>query len=126
MLVYCWLRKIKGKFPTMLISFLMVQACAYESEEDLFGSKLCDPEQVTYSLVIAPLISTNCAITSCHDGSNANLPDWNIFDNVQASAQEIKERTGNRTMPPSASGLVLSSEEIDDIACWVENGAQNN
>jgi hypothetical protein len=105
---------------------LLLAACAYENEEDLFGSKTCDPQESTYSGMINPILAVNCTIPSCHDGSSPALPDWTVFENVQSSAQDIRERTGNRTMPPSRSGIVLSAEQIDDIACWVENGAQNN
>ena len=117
---------MKVRCAVILIGFFMLQACAYENEEDLFGSNVCDPEQVTYSGVISPLITTNCAIPACHDGSNPALPNWSIYENVQANAQKIKERTANRTMPPSASGIILSAEQIDNIGCWVDNGAQNN
>ena len=101
-------------------------SCENENEEELFGVNPCSPESATYSKTIEPIISANCAVPNCHDGSNQSIPDWTILENVQAQAALIKERTGNRTMPPSSSGLILLKEEIDDIACWVDNGAQNN
>lgn len=101
-------------------------SCAYENEDDLFGENPCEPELTTYSEVVEPIISSNCAIPSCHDGSNSAAPNWTIFDNVQAQAQDIKERTGNRTMPPSSSDKILTAAQIADIACWVDNGAQDN
>jgi len=110
----------------LAVAVLGIKSCAYENEDDLFGINPCQPEITTYSGVIEPIIANSCALPNCHDGSNAALPNWTIFENVQAEAVEIKERTGNRTMPPSSSGIVLSAEQIDDIACWVDNGAQNN
>jgi len=104
---------------------LYLSGCAYESEEEIFGVNNCDPQQVTYSNVVQPIITTNCAIANCHDGGNT-LPDWTIFDNVQANAQLIKTRTSNRTMPPSNASISLTAQEIDAIACWVDSGAQNN
>ena len=101
-------------------------SCAYQNEEELFGTTPCNPEIVTYSQVIEPILTNNCAIPSCHDGNDPAIPDWTDFQNVQSQSQEIKERTGNRTMPPSSSGKILTAEQIDDIACWVNNGAQNN
>jgi hypothetical protein len=101
-------------------------SCAYENEEDLFGSNTCQPQMVTYSQVIEPILTNNCTLLFCHDCSDPAIPDWTVFHNVQANAQEIKEHTGNRTMPPSNSGKILTAGEIDDIACWVDNGAQNN
>ncbi len=101
-------------------------SCAYENEEELFGSNPCQPEVITYSAVIEPILAENCILSGCHDGSNPSLPNWNLFENVQANAAGIKERTGNRTMPPSNSGKILSAMEIDNIACWVDGGAQDN
>lgn len=105
---------------------LCTSSCAYDNEEDLFGESPCNGQQATYSQVIQPIITSKCAIPGCHEGSNASLPDWRVFNNVQSNAAAIKERTGNRTMPPSNAGVQLTASEINDIACWVDSGAQNN
>ena len=110
----------------LLVAGQLVWSCAYENEEELFGANPCDPDIVTYQLVIEPIFSQNCSIPGCHDGSNNSIPDWQVFSNVEAYAQEIKQRTGDRTMPPSSSDKLLSAKQIADIACWVDNGAQNN
>jgi len=115
--------------PNLLLMIILGQllwGCAYENEEELFGANPCDPDQVTYQQVVQPILSENCSIPACHDGSNNSIPDWQEFGNVQAYAQEIKQRTGDRTMPPSSSDKLLSAEQIANIACWVDNGAQNN
>jgi len=101
-------------------------SCAYENEEELFGNQNCAPNSVTFSGDIQPIIVANCALSGCHDGSNPSLPDWTVFSNVQSKAQLIKFRTGNRTMPPSNAGVQLTSDEIDAISCWVDDGALNN
>jgi hypothetical protein len=105
---------------------IVIKSCAYENEEELYGINPCQPNLTTYSEVVEPIIANNCALPNCHNGSNPALPDWSILENVQASALKIKERTGNRTMPPSSSGIVLTAKQIDEIACWVDSGAQNN
>lgn len=108
------------------VAWLLLSSCAYENEEELFGSKACQPEEITYSEVIQPIISSNCALPTCHDGSNPSVPNWTLLENVQANALKIKERTDDRTMPPSSSGVILTAEQIGDIACWVDSGAPNN
>lgn len=70
---------------------------------------------------IKTIVSTNCAIPSCHGGSQA--PDFREDDNIVARAERIKARTGARTMPPGFSGMTLTDEEITMIACWVDDGA---
>ena len=107
------------------VFLLLLASCAYENEDELFGEAPCEPD-ISYGQVIEPILMFNCAIPSCHDGSNPLLPDWTVFSNVQAAAPQIKERTGNRTMPPSNSGKILSARQVDDIACWVDSGALNN
>mgnify|MGYP001819713217 CR=1 FL=1 len=106
--------------------FLMLfGSCAYDNEEELFGEASCQPD-ISYQQTILPILTENCSIPGCHDGSNPLLPDWTVFANVQVAAPQIKERTGDRTMPPSNSGKILSAQQVDDIACWVDSGAQNN
>lgn len=70
---------------------------------------------------IQPIINTNCAISNCHDGTIS--PDFRKQEVIQQRAARIRDRTGSQTMPPPSSGKKLTGEEIDRIACWVEDGA---
>ena len=76
---------------------------------------------ISYSTSIATIISSNCAVTGCHNGSQ--FPDFRNFQNVQTNAAQIKTLTGNRTMPEDG---MLTQSEIDMIACWVDDGALAN
>ncbi|GJM30893.1 MAG: hypothetical protein DHS20C17_35280 [Cyclobacteriaceae bacterium] len=119
-------RKLYRTGFILILSGQFIWSCAYENEEDLFGAISCDDEATTYSEVIQPILSQNCTVPSCHDGSNPSIPNWQELDNVQANASKIKEKTEDRTMPPSSSGKILSAEQIGDIACWVDSGARDN
>ena len=72
---------------------------------------------------VMPLLESNCAISDCHDGGN-NLPDWKVKGNVISYAGVIKQRTENGSMPPM--GSTITDAEINTIACWVDDGAQDN
>ena len=76
---------------------------------------------VSFSATIEPIIQTRCAISGCHNGSR--FPDLRTFSSIQTNASRIKARTGNKSMPQGSS---LSQEQIDAIACWVDDGALNN
>lgn len=76
---------------------------------------------VSYSSSIKTIIEKNCAVSGCHNGSQ--FPDLRTFDNIQKNAGQIKNLTGNRTMPQNGS---LTQSEIDLIACWVDDGAVSN
>ena len=72
---------------------------------------------------ITSIINTNCAVTGCHNGSQP--PNLSNTDNIISSASRIKSRTSSGSMPPSGRED-LTQEEIDLIACWVDDGALNN
>ena len=107
-------------------TIMAFNSCAYENEEELFGSNPCQPEVTTYSKVIQPIIADNCNLPTCHDGSNSLLPNFTIIANLQNNLPLMRNFIITRTMPPSETGLVLTAKQIDDIACWIDNGAPNN
>jgi hypothetical protein len=78
---------------------------------------------VSFSSDIESILQTNCNLSGCH-GSGTGSRDYTNFANVQSKAVQIKTRTGNKSMP--IGGLTLSQQQIDLIACWVDDGAKNN
>ena len=114
---------------TTLISVIVLTSCVSDSEEDLFaaddGNGGC-ATTVSFQDEIADIITTNCAIPGCHNGDLGASRDWTDFSALQRSAQAVRSRTGARTMPPANSGITLTDAQIGAIACWVEQGAQNN
>jgi hypothetical protein len=79
---------------------------------------------VSYAQDIMPILQTNCTLSGCHNGDLGGSRDWRNFDNVKTNAQNIKTRTGNKSMP--AGGLSLTPQQIQLIACWVDDGANKN
>lgn len=77
---------------------------------------------VTFA-AIRSLVQTNCATSGCHDGSQA--PDFRNDGNIVGQAARIRARTSARSMPPSGNGT-LSNDQIANIVCWVNDGAQGN
>lgn len=80
---------------------------------------------VSYNNEIMALITANCAISNCHDGSNNSIPNWTVLTTVQANATNIKSLTSDQRMPPDGRPD-LEPSEIQAIACWVDDGALNN
>jgi hypothetical protein len=76
---------------------------------------------VSFAGSIAGIIETKCAVSGCHNGTQA--PDFRVFKNVQNNAAQVKTLTGNGTMPKNGS---LTQEQINLIACWVDDGAPEN
>ena len=78
---------------------------------------------VSYSNDIKPILDTNCNVAGCHNGSLGSSRDWRTYATTKANANNIKIRTANKTMPP---GIPLTQKQIDQITCWVDDGALNN
>jgi hypothetical protein len=76
---------------------------------------------VSFSTSVSPIISSKCATSSCHGGTQ--FPDLRVFKHIQDNAGNIKTLTANGSMPKGGS---LTQAEKDLIACWVDDGALNN
>lgn len=107
-------------FPILVV--ILTSSCASDNIEELYGLPdfVCDPQQVSFSSVIQPIIQTNCAISGCHVPGpvRANFQDVN---QIKFNAVEMKQRTQSLDMPRGVGSL--SQEEIDQISCWVDSGA---
>lgn len=92
--------------------------------EDQTGCTVTEEVSITsgisFEATINSIIQTNCAVSGCHNGSRS--PDLRTKAAIQNNANRIKTRTGNKSMPPS--GRTITQDEIDAIACWVDDGAQ--
>lgn len=76
---------------------------------------------ISFATSIQPIITSSCAINDCHNGNQ--FPDFRVFKNIHENAANIKKLTGDRTMPDEGS---LTQSQIDEIACWVDDGALQN
>ncbi len=79
---------------------------------------------VSFAADIKEMITTNCAITGCHVAPR--IPNFTVEEDVFSYAAKIKERTGERSMPPPGSGRELTDAQIAQIACWADDGAPDN
>ncbi len=80
---------------------------------------------ISYQTEIKPILEASCTrFSGCH-GSGTGPRDWTNFANVKREAALIKTRTGNRSMPINP-GPALTQQQIDAIACWVDDGANEN
>lgn len=110
----------------------LLGACYYDNKEDLYqniDTNNCETDSVSYSATIAPIIGTNCAVSGCHIGPNAqNNLDLSTYADLKSIAdnnQLVGRITGSTgaLMPP---GGALPSCDIDKIKAWVNNGAPEN
>lgn len=70
---------------------------------------------------ILPIIEAECATEGCHNG--ISRPDLRMYNNAKFYASFIKKYTQEGSMPFDGT---LAQEQIDLIACWVDDGALEN
>jgi len=102
---------------------IIISSCASDNEEALFEGAECNDE-LSLADDISPIINTNCALANCH--AAAQSPNLSTKAGIISNAARIRAVTQNGSMPPSSSGKSLSEAQVKQIACWVDNGAQNN
>lgn len=105
-----------------MLWLLVMTGCEYKNEEALFGATQECTTTVLYESDVRLLIQNNCALAGCHT-AGGTPPELTSFELVHARAADILHMTQSLQMPPPSSGRSLSQEEIDRIACWVEQGA---
>ncbi len=88
--------------------------CEFTQEADVLSG-------ISWENEVKSIIDSNCALPACHGGTQS--PDFREFTNVQNNAENIKTRTQNGSMPPTGA---LPAAQVQAIACWVDDGAQNN
>lgn len=79
---------------------------------------------ISYSADIQPILASRCAVPGCHV-AGASIPNFSTYSGVAARATNIKLRTASGSMPPAGS-TDLTPQQVQLIACWVDDGAKNN
>lgn len=93
-----------------------------DSEGCIFTVDAIMPSGISWSGTIKSIFDNNCNTSGCH-GDDKSIPDWTVFENVKNSATSIRSATQSGSMPEDGE---LTQNQIDQIACWVDDGALFN
>lgn len=84
----------------------------------------CNGVTSTFSGTVKPIIQANCLSSGCHDAASTNGPGaLTTYEKVRDASSRIRSVVVARTMPKGGS---LTADQIKSIACWIDNGSQNN
>lgn len=98
----------------------------------------CDPDKVYFELEVLPLLRSNCAFSGCHDAASAeNGVILESYESVIATADVepfnlndselfgvLVDTDEEERMPPAPTDK-LAPEQIQLIATWILQGAEN-
>lgn len=107
-----------------------LSACYKNDLETLSGTVGCNTTNISYANDVKVMISTNCAVSGCHDAGAATTFTLTSYDDVKTIADDgrflksIRHDQGVSAMPKSSSKL--SQCNIDKVASWIQSGALNN
>lgn len=91
------------------------------------GTTTVDCNTITnkaFAADISPIISSSCAIASCHAAGSGNGPGpLTNFTQIFAARTSIRSAVSNGTMPKNSS---LVTSQKNSIICWIDSGAPNN
>jgi hypothetical protein len=119
---------IKRGLLGVLCAFLFI-GCAKDHAKEIIPV-FCDTLEVTYTLQVADILNTNCALPGCHDAATAtfgvDLASYDAAVNSILSADvdilcAIKQDGSCFFMPPIPEPP-LKQSDIVLVECWIENG----
>ncbi|MES2141186.1 MAG: hypothetical protein V4511_15875 [Bacteroidota bacterium] len=116
----------------LLVTFCYLQSCTYDK-----GDLPIPIKTAPYQTAIKPILITYCygqGTQTCHvTVSNQGAPgDFTTYAGIKAKVDNgtIQSRvlTSGGGMPPTYSSgpTALSSEDLEKLKTWVNNGAQDN
>lgn len=110
--------------------FLMVLCLGCSRDTIIINPGDCS-EDVTYVSDAREIIDLTCSYSGCHDGSGAAPGSFRTYNGINAflTPDKFERRAIEiRDMPPSnALGPTsLTQEQIEILACWIENDYKEN
>lgn len=110
-----------GRSVALLILGFYFSGCVYRHFEQ--PVPVCNPDvKVSFESTVQPILTTNCAVDGCHNGTNPAVPTLVTFQQVKDNAEDISLQISKGVMPPTGAAP-LSARDLAEITCWVNQGA---
>ncbi len=118
---------LKAAVALCVAILVMLSACSSDSEDEVEPG--CDLANVTYSETIVPIMETHC--NTCHSGAS---PSAGIVTAEYEGLREVAldgRLVGSVNHDPEYSAMPQGQPQLDEcpreqIAAWVDDGAQDN
>jgi hypothetical protein len=104
-----------------VVVILITESCVSHD----FPPYVCGTSPVSYAADVHPIVMNKCAVEGCHNGDNGADKNWTEFNLFQGKSKTARLYVIQRIMPPD-DATPLTQEEINAIACWVDQDSPNN
>jgi len=127
--------------PVCIFIIVVLASCTRDTA--IYNPCPSCPSNISFKSAIIPIFAANCAITGCHNATTDAFSQ--NFDSAHAYASATRPGTGNVTPYNANNSLLytillgtgganhmplnaapLNPCEIQQIACWINQGAQDN
>lgn len=103
----------------ILMSVLGIASCS----EELFEPN-CNGISPAFAADVQPIITSNCATSNCHNSGSSKGPGaLTTYAQISNAKSRISQAIRDGSMPKQGS---LTTNEKNQILCWIESGALNN
>lgn len=110
---------------------LLVFFCSSCTNDQLPAPSLSDCDAVvTYTTDIQAIVENSCAYEGCHI-SGFGSGDFSSFEGMQGSINSgsfekrvVEQQDMPPTYAPEGKPKELTTEELELVKCWIENGYQ--
>jgi uncharacterized membrane protein len=106
----------------LLITAMVMVACSTQKKAPI-KEEACASLAPTYTENIKSIVENKCSVDGCHSRGRG---DFRVFENFKRKADEgeiMNMVVRKKAMPPNGG---LPENEINQIKCWLKDGAKLN
>jgi hypothetical protein len=100
----------------------MVMSCSSDDEVAFVAD--CSTIEPSFEATVNPIIQNKCAVTGCHGTGSVNGPGPLVtYEQIFANRAAIRASVVSGRMPKTGS---LTTNEKNQLICWIDNNALDN
>lgn len=113
------------KIKAIVLSLAIFAFVSCDKEETPDPPAELDCSSIKFSETISPLVSTSCGNSNCH-GSGSQVGEMTNYDQIKGYVDSGKFQNRVLEVKDMPVGGSLSADQLEQIQCWIDEGAPNN
>ena len=117
-------KKIKIGIAVFFFVAALDTSCTYNKEELLYPSPPGCDTVPSFQGSVKIIINNKCAISGCHDEFASGGYTFQNYTQINSAKNNIKSAVVIQKIMPLTG--TITPDEINQLRCWIDNGAPNN